>query len=296
MGWAKFDDRWATHPKLMAAGTTPTEVLEAKALDASAICYSAGQETDGFIPDSALVILAAGHRSPKRIAGRLVEVGRWARDDERKGYMIHDYLDFNHSRADAEAKRQAERDRKASGRKAQGRDPAGRVTSGRNPSQVQAEGARNPDGSDITSARNPGGVPPVPTRPDLDPPQVPRGATNGAGQVGKSEEDGSKAEPTPPSAKPAPFEHPKLAPLAEHLATALWPGRPRMLAECRHVVGQCLAVADPLIVDEAIGAMIGADDPPRSPRYLATTVRNRLVGMGAYAAGDEALSTLGGRK
>lgn len=85
MAWAKFDDRWATHPKLLAAG------LEAKGLDASGICYAAGQETDGFVPDTALVILAAGHRNPTKVADRLIEVGRWSRDDSRKGYVIHDF-------------------------------------------------------------------------------------------------------------------------------------------------------------------------------------------------------------
>jgi len=110
MGWAKFDDRWATHPKLLAAGATPTEVLEAKALDASGICYSAGQETDGFVADSALCVLAAGHRAPKRIADRLVREGRWIRDDERKGYLIHDYLDYNESRESAQARRDEKRE------------------------------------------------------------------------------------------------------------------------------------------------------------------------------------------
>lgn len=99
MGWARFDDRWPTHPKLLAAG------LEAKGLDASGICYAAGQETDGFIPDSALLIIAAGHRNPRKVAAVLVGVGRWSRDDERKGYIIHDYLEYNPTRESREADR-----------------------------------------------------------------------------------------------------------------------------------------------------------------------------------------------
>lgn len=99
MGWARFDDRWPTHPKLLAAG------LEAKGLDASGICYAAGQETDGFIPDSALPILAGGHRNPKKVADVLVSVDRWSRDEERKGYIIHDYLDYNPTHESREAER-----------------------------------------------------------------------------------------------------------------------------------------------------------------------------------------------
>ena len=102
MGWAKFDDRWATHAKLLEAG------LEAAGLDARAICWCAGQETDGFVPDAAVSLLAAGHRNPAKLAGALVRVRRWARNEERKGYDIHDYLDYNPTRES----RDAERDRK----------------------------------------------------------------------------------------------------------------------------------------------------------------------------------------
>lgn len=126
MGWAKFDDRWATHPKLLAAG------LEGKGLDASAICWSAGQETDGFVPDSALPILAAGHRSPRRVADRLVAAGRWTRDDERGGYVIHDYLDYNPTRAEREAEREGKRRAGQAGgkRSAATRSHAGGASSG----------------------------------------------------------------------------------------------------------------------------------------------------------------------
>ncbi len=106
--------------------------------------------------------------------------------------------------------------------------------------------------------------------------------TGGAGPEG----EGSKAEPTPSPEEPDP--------LVEHMAQ-LWPNRPRMLAECKLVVTKCLAVADRSIVDEEIGKMLLVDDKPHSPKYLLASVRNRLVGMGAYAVGDEALASLGSR-
>ena len=160
MAWAKFDDRWATHPKLLAAG------LEAKGLDASGICYCAGQETDGFVPDTALVILAAGHRNPKKVAERLVTVGRWSRDDERKGYVIHDFDVYNFTRAQGEAKRQRDAERKAAARAKQGRDAQGRITSGQTGAYVRADTDDCPDGFHEESDWNPPPVPPVPTRPD----------------------------------------------------------------------------------------------------------------------------------
>lgn len=163
MAWAKFDDRWATHPKLLAAG------LEAKGLDASGICYCAGQETDGFVPDTALVILCAGHRNPRKVADRLVDVGRWTRDDERKGYLIHDFERYNFTRAEGEAKRKRDADRKAAARAKQGRDAQGRITSGQTGEDVRADTDDCPDGFPEESEWIPTPVPPVPTRPDPTP-------------------------------------------------------------------------------------------------------------------------------
>lgn len=163
MAWAKFDDRWATHPKLLAAG------LEAKGLDASGICYAAGQETDGFVPDTALIILGAGHRNPRKVADRLVEVGRWTRDDERKGYVIHDFDVYNFTRAQGEAKRRRDAERKAEARSRQGRDAKGRITSGQTDEEVRADTDDGPHGFREESERTPTLVPPVPTRPDPTP-------------------------------------------------------------------------------------------------------------------------------
>lgn len=184
MAWAKFDDRWATHPKLLAAG------LEAKGLDASGICYAAGQETDGFVPDTALVILGAGHRHPHKVAARLVEVGRWVRDDERKGYLIHDFDVYNFTRAQGEAKRKRDAERKAEARAKQGRDAKGRITSGQTSEEVRADTHRCPLGFAEESERTPTLVPPVPTRPDPTP-LLDRSSSSldgGAGEVAEEEE------------------------------------------------------------------------------------------------------------
>lgn len=276
MAWAKFDDRWATHPKLLSAG------LEAKGLDASGICWSAGQETDGFVPDSAVVALCCGHRHPKKVADRLVEVGRWARDDDRKGYVIHDFDRYNFTRDQGEAKRKSEAERKAEYRKRQGRDAQGRITSNGvvPPGQVGDKCPTVPTGH-LDNSVPP--VPPVPTRPDPTRPVMndldPSPNHHGVGPPSATDENDEDDENEPPD------------PLVERLAS-LWPGRIRMLAESKSVISRCRQVADEGLIDECIGAMLSLDGPPSTPRYLLSTLLNRLVSGGAYTASDPRLEVL----
>jgi hypothetical protein len=93
MAWVRIDDGYAEHPKMLAAGA------EGIALDIAAMCYCARQTTDGFVP-AAVVDRLVSARKRSRIVQRLVDVGRWTRDEERDGYLIHDYLKFNPSASD----------------------------------------------------------------------------------------------------------------------------------------------------------------------------------------------------
>lgn len=141
------------------------------------------------------------------------------------------------------------------------------------------EGFQEPPGDARVRAQ-----PPLPL-----PPPPPDSAVNGSVKnvgvtAGTTEEREIKISEPPPLSE-------EFEPLAERLAT-LWPNRPRMLAECRDVVNRCLSVADRTIVDEEIGKMLLVEDKPHTPRYLLASVRNRLVSMGAYTAGDEALAVL----
>lgn len=164
MGWARLDDRWATHPKLLTAG------LEASGLDARAISWCAGPETDGFVGDAVLVMLCSGSISaPHDLAASLVRVGRWHRDDDRHGYVVHDYLDYNQSHSAASAKRAADSERKAAYRADQPRGADGRIMSSRTEVGVREESGGSPHGQTADSVRIPGGVPPFPTRPDPTP-------------------------------------------------------------------------------------------------------------------------------
>lgn len=96
MVWSRFDDRRAMNRKLREAG------FEARGLDEAAICQVSGDGTDGFISVDTVEMLAIAHRCRnwRRLADRLVHVGRW--EVENGGWRIHDYLEYHPSRADAE--------------------------------------------------------------------------------------------------------------------------------------------------------------------------------------------------
>jgi hypothetical protein len=96
--WSRLDDSYPHHPKIMAAGS------DAMALDVAGICYASRYLTDGFVPDGALAMLGPITKA-KQNACRLVKVGRWERDEKRGGWWVHDYLEYNPSRAEVEDRR-----------------------------------------------------------------------------------------------------------------------------------------------------------------------------------------------
>ncbi len=92
MGWARIDDGYTNSPKILEAGPW------AELLDMRAIVYSAGNETDGLVTRSALKLI--GRDIPK-LSDRvnvLVEVGRWT-VNEGGGWLVHDFLEYNPSKA-----------------------------------------------------------------------------------------------------------------------------------------------------------------------------------------------------
>jgi len=108
MGWVRIDDTHQDHPKIVAAGAF------AELLDIRAICYSARFETDGRIDRVALSLISRDLPRPTVYANKLVKVGRWrvaSRRDKCDGWIIHDYLDVQPSKAERDAQRAAGRDR-----------------------------------------------------------------------------------------------------------------------------------------------------------------------------------------
>lgn len=104
MSWVKLDDQFPYHRKAIAAG------LEGRALYVTALCYSAHQLTDGFIPDAVLSVLGAlsGVPDVKQTASKLLDVCLWHACDG--GYQIHDYHDYNPTKDDVMTTREARRE------------------------------------------------------------------------------------------------------------------------------------------------------------------------------------------
>lgn len=113
MGWAKFDDRYSEHPKVVAAGPL------AELLDRRGIEYCARQETDGFIPEQQArrmcgdLVMDLGvdwMELPKR----LIDVARWR--EVPGGYEVHDFLEYHPPKAKKDAEREAAKERMAKAR------------------------------------------------------------------------------------------------------------------------------------------------------------------------------------
>lgn len=107
MTWVKVDEDMPWHPKVMAAGA------EAFAIDIAGLCYSNKFGTDGFVPDAALGLLFP-ESDAEALASKLVEAGRWVRDNDRGGFLIHDAADYQPTAAEATMLREK---RIAAGRK-----------------------------------------------------------------------------------------------------------------------------------------------------------------------------------
>lgn len=145
MAWFKVDDKFPTSPKVMRI---PRSVrLAAIGLWTTAGAWSAEHEQDGQVP--AYMIDEWGDDGT--LAGHLVNVGLWREIDD--GFVFHDWADYQPTRAENDARREAERRRKEDWRRKKAEK------SGQSPQNVPAGQPRDTDGTDGT-------VPSIPTRPD----------------------------------------------------------------------------------------------------------------------------------
>lgn len=127
MPWARFEDRYPSNRKVQPLSDA------AFRLDVTAICWSSEQLTDGHIPDLNQFF---GFRRPEKLAGDLVQAGRWHQPDHdctsehcrpiASGWLIHDYLEYHFTRKRVLADRKAAKDRQKKWRERRGRDPNGR--------------------------------------------------------------------------------------------------------------------------------------------------------------------------
>jgi hypothetical protein len=130
MVWAKLDDEILDNEKITQAGVLGF------AMHVAAITWCCRKLTDGFLPYARVRLLLdlstldleyleatespegmhesflsgvhnVGAVQASKIAERLISVGLWREDKERGGYWIHDFLDYNPSRKEAEAQKDA---------------------------------------------------------------------------------------------------------------------------------------------------------------------------------------------
>lgn len=143
MTWSRFDDAAPTHPKAKEAGN------EAWGLWCAAVMYCNRYLTDGHITLRALardcLPVPIAETKAEKLAIRLVDAkvtpdGNGLLTKTETGYLIHDFLVLNQSKAEVESKRKEDRERK------------------RKPGGVQKDSDRNPRGSPPDSDGNPGGV------------------------------------------------------------------------------------------------------------------------------------------
>jgi hypothetical protein len=117
MSWVKLDDGFAEHPKVIAAGPLAGWV------HVCGLCYCNRNLTDGYVPRNVARRLADFEHIGLETGGvpgmvavgvdvdcemlveALVEVGMW--EEVEGGYLIHDYLDYNPSKDDVLARREA---------------------------------------------------------------------------------------------------------------------------------------------------------------------------------------------
>lgn len=112
--------------------------------------------TDGFIPKLVVPTLVPGMKGAFAHAAALVRVGLW--DEVVGGYLVHDYFDFNPSRAELEQMRRDDNERKKLGRR---KDEA-RVSAG-NPTGILPDALRvRADAPPVgASSPSPSGTPSV---------------------------------------------------------------------------------------------------------------------------------------
>lgn len=112
MTWARLDDSFYDHPKTVQAwDTNPVAV----GLHARALSYIAKHEIDGKLPENVVRMWMPDQRDRARAVKTLIELDIW--HENGAGYIVHDYLDYNPSRADLTARRESDRSRKAAERK-----------------------------------------------------------------------------------------------------------------------------------------------------------------------------------
>ena len=129
MPYLNMDDNFADHPKVDGLSDG------AFRLHVSAMCYAAKHRTDGALPPERIPRLMP--RFKQTYVTELIKAGLWVQHDD--GQKIHDYLDWNKSRAwwEKEKKDGMERQRKSRANREQARLEADRIAAEEREHQAQ---------------------------------------------------------------------------------------------------------------------------------------------------------------
>jgi len=107
MSWTNIDDRILSHPKMKKAVKAKGDA--AWSMWSRGLVYTNAYDLDGLVPRDVVDELTSD-RKPFDVADVLVSVGLWEKL-ESGDYRIHDFADYNDSRAEREARRQVNRER-----------------------------------------------------------------------------------------------------------------------------------------------------------------------------------------
>jgi hypothetical protein len=100
MGWLSVDDNFADHRKIERLSDA------AFRLHVAGLCMTARMQDDGLVYATKVPRLVPRFR--KNALQELIDAGIWIPHPD--GYEIHDYLDWNLSRAQIEARREKKRE------------------------------------------------------------------------------------------------------------------------------------------------------------------------------------------
>lgn len=102
MSWLRLEGRMPVHRKVAPLSDA------AFRMHVTAMAWSVEERSDGHVPSNIPKTLTGAPRSPKALKAvldELVDAELWERTDE--GFLVHDFLNYNPSAAQCEARRQA---------------------------------------------------------------------------------------------------------------------------------------------------------------------------------------------
>lgn len=106
MPWARVDDKLHSHPKVRRAW----RCRPALGIHLLALSFCMDQGTKGHLTPEWVEDQLPKPAERQRTVDALVEAGLWREIDD--GWEVHDFLDWNPSPEDIEARRAADRERK----------------------------------------------------------------------------------------------------------------------------------------------------------------------------------------